>query len=257
MKHSPESLHLAEHIAKNHDVLEKIDSNPDRYPRLNELQHWQRMRLRETYADLKSQPRYREACIFFLEELYGGRDMRERDRQLERVVPIMRRFLPEHLLHAIGEAMRLQWISMQFDAELSRLIDGPLNQPSYAAGYRLMAEWQRREEQIHLIGELGELLDRTVKRRMIRRLLGWMHGPATAAGFGELQSFLVRGLDAFAAMGDATEFVETIVTREREALAAMRAGGDWPFERWIGNGPFEPQTDSGDIDHAANQTGLI
>ena len=239
MSHSSESQHLADQIAKNHAVLEHIDSNPDQYPRLDELQHWQRMRLRATYDDLKSQDRYREACIFFLEELYGGRDMRERDRQLERVVPIMRRFLPAHLLHAIGEAMRLQWISMQFDAELSRLIDGELNQPSYAAGYRQMAEWQRREEQIQLIGELGELLDKTVKRRMIRVLLKMMHGPAVAAGFGELQEFLVRGIEAFAAMGDASEFVGTIVRREREALAAMRDGVDWPFERWIGQGPQE------------------
>ncbi|MEM7054332.1 MAG: hypothetical protein AAF446_07250 [Pseudomonadota bacterium] len=239
MSHSSESQHLADQIAKNHAVVLHIDTNPARYPRLNELQHWQRMRLRATYDDLKSQQRYREACIFFLEELYGGRDMRERDRQLERVVPIMRRFLPEHLLHAIGEAMRLQWISMQFDAELSRLIDGELNQPSYAAAYRQMGEWQRREEQIQLIGELGQLLDETVKRKMIRRMLRWMHGPAVAAGFGELQEFLVRGIEAFAAMGDASEFVGTIVSREREALAAMRDGVDWPFERWIGQGPVE------------------
>jgi len=250
MSHSSESEHLTEQISKNHEVLEKIESNPDQYPRLDELQHWQRMRLRATYADLKSQERYREACVFFLEELYGGRDMRERDRQLERVVPIMRRFLPEHLLHAIGEAMRLQWISMQFDAELSRLIDGELNQPTYAAAYRQMGEWQRREEQIKLIGELGELLDQTVRRRMIRTLLKMMHGPAVAAGFGELQSFLVRGIESFAAMGDASEFVETIVTREREALAEMRNGSDWPFERWMGQGSFE---DSANAASAAQQ----
>ncbi|MEM1080816.1 MAG: hypothetical protein AAGH65_04465, partial [Pseudomonadota bacterium] len=84
MSHSSESQHLADQIANNHAVLERIDQHPDQFPRLNELQHWQRLRLRATYHDLRTQPRYAEACVFFLEELYGGRDMRERDRQLER-----------------------------------------------------------------------------------------------------------------------------------------------------------------------------
>jgi hypothetical protein len=234
----PGREHLDRHLRESQALLERLDADPDAHPRLDELQHWQRCRLRETYADLKAQPKFELACVFFLEELYGGRDMRERDRQLERVLPVMSRMLPDHLLGAMGDAMRLQWMSMDLDARLSRCLTDSLDQPEYARAYRRMAAWDERAEQIRLIRELGRLLQRTVRKRMIRRLVRMMHGPAVAAGFGKLQEFLAEGLDAFAAMGDdATEFVDTVVERETTALNRMRQGADWPFRAWIGDGP--------------------
>ncbi|MBY6205374.1 FFLEELY motif protein [Halomonas denitrificans] len=227
--------HLAEQVRRSLDLLDRLPADD---PVLERLQRWQRARLDATYADLAGQERFRDACVFFLDELYGGKDMRERDRQLERVVPIMRRFLPDHLLFAVGEAMRLQWMSLDLDARLAGHLAADLDQPEYARAYRELGAWQDREEQIALIGSLGRLLAETVQKKMIRRLVRWMRAPAEAAGVGRLQAFLMEGLDAFAVMGDrADTFVETIETRERQALEAMRSGSDWPFEPWIGRGP--------------------
>lgn len=234
----PGAGYLAEQIGQSQQLLTRLAEHPEQWPRLDELQHWQRVRLRETYDDLRRQPRFHAACVFFLEELYGGRDMRERDRQLEKALPIMRRMLPDDLLHAVGEAMRLQWMSMDFDARLSQVLSGELDQPEYARGYRQMAAWEGRREQIELIGKLGRLLTHWVRRPMIRRLIHWMHAPAHAAGFGKLQEFLAEGFDAFAEMGDQAEyFVTTIAARETRALERMEQGSDWPFAEWIGQGP--------------------
>lgn len=231
----PGAHHLAEQVQISLALLERLPAGD---PALDALQRWQRNRLDATYADLAAQPRFAAACLFFLDELYGGKDMRERDRQLERAVPVMRRFLPDHLLFAVGEAMRLQWMSLDLDARLTQQLDGPLDQPEYAAAYRRLAAWDEREEQIRLIGDLGALLVETVRKPLIRRLVRWMHRPAVAAGFGRLQEFLMEGLDAFHVMGEqGTDFVETIVDREQAALEAMRGGADWPFEAWIGRGP--------------------
>jgi hypothetical protein len=234
----PGRQHLARHLEESLQLLQRLDADPQAYPRLDELQHWQRCRLRETYADLKAQPQFESACVFFLEELYGGRDMRQRDQQLERVLPVMARTMPDHLLAAMGDAMRLQWMSMDLDARLSRHLEGELDQAEYARAYRRMAAWEEREEQIELIRELGRLLQRTVRKRMVRRLVRLMHGPAVAAGFGKLQEFLSQGLDAFATMGDeATLFIDTIHERETIALERMREGSGRPFADWIGDGP--------------------
>jgi len=230
--------HLAAQIERSQELLSRLDREHDQNPRLAELQRWQRARLRETYADLRARSRFEAACEFFLEELYGGRDMRERDQQLQRALPVMRRMLPDHLLHAVGEALRLQWISLDFDARLARRLDGPLDQPEYACAYQRLDGWDGRREQIQLIGELGDLLRRTVRVPMIRRLVRWMRRPAHAAGFGTLQEFLENGLDAFAAMGeDAEYFVDIILERERRALERMEQGESWPFHEWIGEGP--------------------
>lgn len=230
--------HLAAQTRESQILLDRLEKHADDYPRLAELQHWQRARLQQTYADLKRQPRFELACVFFLEELYGGRDMQARDAQLERATPIMSRMLPDHLLHAIGDAMRLQSMSMALDARLSQALDGVLDQAEYARAYRRLESWEARQEQIRLIDELGRLLKRTVAKPMIRRLVRWMHAPATAAGFGKLQEFLDEGLEAFGEMGaEADYFVDTIVEREIRALEHMRDGSEWPFEEWIEKGP--------------------
>ncbi|MFP4208412.1 MAG: FFLEELY motif protein [Wenzhouxiangella sp.] len=232
--------HLHEQIEINQALGERIQALEVPEARaLARLQHWQRRRLDATYQDLRDDPRYLPACEFFLDELYGGRDFVERDRQLMRAAPVMRRFLPDHLLAAVGDAMQLQAVSQQFDLALAELLCDvdPITQPDYARAYREQADWEGREHQLSLIRELGELLGQTVQRPLVHRLIRLMHGPAVLAGFGMLQVFLRDGLDAFAEMGPADHFLDTISAREHAGLEAMREGSDWPFERWIGHGP--------------------
>jgi hypothetical protein len=45
-----------------------------------------------------------------------------------------------------------------------------------------------------------------------------------------LQEFLERGLDAFEAMHGAKEFLDTVRTRERLAMAQLFSGARDPFE---------------------------
>jgi len=240
MSHQEAIDHLTAQIERNQDIAARLArAGPALNQRLIELQDWQRQRLDACYDDLRQTARYRPACDFFLDELYGGKDFRERDRQLARVVPVMRRFLPDHLLLAVGDAMRLQAVSLEFDLDLAELLIDVerIDQPAYAGAYRRHGAWDLRADQIDLIEGLGRVLDETVHRPMVHRLVRMMRGPAVLAGFGALQSFLTRGLDAFARMHGAEYFLDTITERERLALDAMKAGADWPFEQWIGEGP--------------------
>lgn len=231
--------HLDEQIRRNLAIAERIPAQGSLRDALDRLQSWQRARLDATYADLRRNDRFRPACDFFLDELYGGRDVHMRDRQLERVVPVMRRSMPGHMIHAAGEAMRLQAISLEFDFALAGLLADrmAIDQPVYARAYRRHADWDRRGEQLRLIRELGELLDETVQKRMVHRLVRLMRRPAELGGVARLQAFLQRGLDAFARMHGADAFLDTVVERERAALEAMQAGDEWPFRPWIGEGP--------------------
>lgn len=239
MKKGEATGHLAEQIDRNLAIAERIPAKGRLRESLDRVQHWQRERLDATYADLREQARFRPACDFFLDELYGGRDVHERDRQLRRVVPVMRRTLPGHLVFAVGEAMRLQAISLEFDFALARILIGvtDITQPDYARAYREHGAWEAREEQLRLIRELGELLVETVNRPMVHRLIGMMRKPAEMAGVGRLQAFLQRGLQAFYQMDGADEFLDIVIERESAALEAMKAGKDWPFEQWVGDGP--------------------
>lgn len=237
---SPGMAHLSKQIEYNQLVADQISESSQRHKQvLQALQHWQRARLDATYADLRSSDRYHAACEFFLDELYGGRDVAARDRQLSKAAPVMRRFLPDDLLGAVGDALRLQAMSLSFDFKMAGLMLEVecIDQPTYATAYCTDQDWAGRQEQLALIFELGHLLGETVQHAMVHRLIRMMRGPARLAGFGLLQSFLQEGLDAFATMGAPDLFLETINAREEQALEAMRSGELYPFRPWIGEGP--------------------
>lgn len=202
----------------------------DREP-LDRLQHWQQERLGRTYADLYRQPRYQKACAFFLDEIYGGLDFDARNRQLERVAPVMKRLLPGPMLAAVAEALDLQALSLEFDCQMAELLagEGAIDQASYARAYRQQGDFAGRKRQVRLIRHLGEALDDVVHRPGVHKLVRMMRFPARASGFGALQDFLEQGLEAFAAMDGAGEFLQAIEDREIRAIDAIRAGQDKPF----------------------------
>lgn len=193
------------------------------------LREWQAARLARTHADLLASPRYGQAAAFFLSDLYGPKDFSERDAEVERILPIMTSMLPVSGLRTLLLAVEVDALSERFDAAmvgvLGKLLDGPqLAADSYAEAYREVGDRDGREVQIRLIGETGEALDALARRPFVRGALKLMHGPAQLAGLGELHAFLQRGFDAFRSMGDAGEFLESIVGRERAVSRALFSG---------------------------------
>ena len=65
-------------------------------PALEDLQGWQRERFSRTYADFLARESDAAACRFFLDELYGGLEFRERNEDVSRVAPVMARTLPDY-----------------------------------------------------------------------------------------------------------------------------------------------------------------
>lgn len=213
---------------------------------------WQARRLRRTYADLEAMPRYAAAVRFFETDLYGGGDFAQRDADLARVVPVMKRLLPDRVIATVATAVELNVLSLDLDAALGRELaasrskmadeHGTTKQATaeprtadriavaeYCAAYRAAGCYVDRVLQIRMAGDVGVALDRYVHKPMLRGALGLMRKPAHAAGLGALQDFLERGFDAFAQMGGAVEFLATIETRERAVHDAIVGGSDIPF----------------------------
>jgi hypothetical protein len=215
--------------------LRDAEADPrNRLATLKAVQRWQAARLRESFADFLASPRQRPAAEFFLRDLYGDFDVSSRDRDIERVLPIMRRVLPEALLGAAADAMELAVLSHAFDlrvaAALHGLGGGRLDAARYAEAYRAAGLPRLRRHQVQLIHHLGMTLDRAVSTPAIGTLLRLSRGPARAAGLGALQSFLERGFAAFRALSGARAFVEEIARRELEVSRRLFAGHPRPFE---------------------------
>jgi hypothetical protein len=230
LKQNAARLKLA--LTDSHTLAARLDEPGFPLAELAIVQSWQRQRLATSYADFTSQERYSAAGDFFLDELYGGLHFRERDQEMERVLPVMVRMLRDDMLLALAEAFELQALSLGFDMQMTTqfLNKGwdKLSLSRYAEIYRACGRQDARDHQIELIHRLGLDLNRLVRHRLVMMLVRMLRGPAVAAGFGLLQSFLENGLRAFRIMGDGTEFIDSIRLREGEFMRSLLADKENP-----------------------------
>ena len=200
------------------------------------LQRWQARRLERSFADFLTDPRTAPAARFFLDDLYGDHDVTARDRGIERVLPLMRKLLPPHLIETAADAIELAWLSHALDLRLVDRLEragtkaAGIDERSYARAYREVGKPRLRERQIRLILRVGASLDQAVHKPWIPRLLRASRLPARLAGLGDLQGFLERGFDAFRALRGADGFLGAIAARERETARRLLTGHPRPFE---------------------------
>ena len=217
-------------LERNQALRDVFAGDPRLRKQLLRLQKWQSKRLLRSHDDLHANPRYRLAVEFFFNELYGT-DARRRDSDMIKVQRAMERLLPREGLEALCLAVELETLSQELDADVARALPpGGITVARYAEAYRGAGRRADRERQIALTSEIGEYLDGVVRKPIIRGLVRLARGPAHAAGFGVLQEFLERGLNAFLAMDGADEFLAIIRDRETLYMRRMLDGRDDPFD---------------------------
>lgn len=210
-------------------------------PAQEALSAWQTSRLAGTYADFAAQRRFQPAIEFFLEDLYGTKDFAQRDADIERVYPIMVRVLSENAMHSLSLAVELHALTQQLDSQMIHVLHDELevaigeprvelDKETYAEAYRRCDNADARQRQIDLVVESGALLGEVVHHPFIYVTARIARRPAKAAGFGELQDFIERGLSAFRRMKDATPFLDAIRHRETAILEQIVSGE--PLTSW-------------------------
>lgn len=104
-----------------------------------------------------------------------------------------------------------------------------LTEERYLALYRAVGRREMRARQIDLVEDVGRELDRLVGKPFLFRILKGMEGPARLAGLGRMQSFLVKGFEAFRHMRGAEDFIRIIAARERATMHANFSEGTGPL----------------------------
>lgn len=185
----------------------------------------QHARFERSYSDMLADLRYRDAALFFLEDLYGPSDFSARDQQFARVVPALVRLFPEAIVRTVSELGTLHALSERLDTAMARSLGGELvTLDRYAHAWRKVGEPDAREAQVSLMLSVGGALDRYTRSALLRNSLRLMRKPASAAGLGALQGFLERGFDTFRAMRGAEDFLGLIAQRERSLASRLFAG---------------------------------
>jgi len=190
-------------------------ADPELQARVQALKVYQQRRFAQTYDDLLASPRYEAATRFFLHELYGPGDYRQRDAQFARVIPTLTRLFPEDVIDTVAKLAQLHALSERLDTRMAEHLMSPdVTAREYAIAWRACGEPGLRSQQIELTMAVGESLDRLTRRPLLRQSLKLMRGPAQMAGLGALQGFLESGFDTFRAMRGAAEFLSTVRQRE-------------------------------------------
>ena len=196
------------------------------------VKRWQSERLAHTYADLAAQPRYAPPVDFFLNDLYAAKDFAQRDAEMIRIYPTLKRLLPQSMVETVGLALELDALSEELDQTLTRLLfakGNAVTQNSYADAFRRCGSEARRMRQVDLVNSVGKRLDAAVDKPFIYSTLKLLRGPAKLAGLSQLQHFLERGFGAFRHMNGADDFLATIATRESEIIRRIFSGHPSPF----------------------------
>jgi hypothetical protein len=190
--------------------------------RVAAVKRYQHARFSRDYAGLIASTRYGAAAGFFLEDLYGPMEFGDRDAQFERVIPAMGKLLPDEVMHTVVQLAELHALSEDLDQQMALALDADdVEAGSYRAAWLSVGRREDRERQVSLLIAIGDALDRHTRHAWLRTTLKLMRGPARAAGLSQLQSFLERGFAAFAAMGNAQEFLAIIAANERQQILDM------------------------------------
>lgn len=195
------------------------------------LQEWQCKRLLTTHDDLRSEPEFADAMQFFVDELYGPKDFSQRDKDLTRVIPKLAAVLPEKALKALNDALRLNTLSFDLDldmvnalCELNDIEDFSrfeIHSDSYAQAYRKVGRQHDRAAQIDIVEQLGLQLADVVHVKGIGLLIKMAKKPAEIAGVKTLHEFLADGFKSFKKLGNVRDFLDPIVTRERQMMVDL------------------------------------
>lgn len=222
---------LRGHIAGDRELVDATGLSPQ----MAQLRQWQVDRLTQTHGDLLRSQRYGRACQFFLTDIYGARDFNQRDADAENVYNTMRKYLPDRLLVTMGKAIQLNRITEKLDNHLLQVLvnelemNESLTAEQYAAAYRRCDNYAEREKQLAMVMDTGRGVDNLTRIPMIGMVLRAARGPATRAGWLELQEFMERGYAAFKEMKGADQFLAIVEQRERRILDQIFAGAPHPF----------------------------
>lgn len=214
--------------------LERVDierqrreADPPLQLKVQLLKQYQQRRFEWTYRDLAASPRYCAAVRFFLVDLYGPLDFRQRDQEFARIVPRIEKFFPAEVRATVLDLARLHALSEELDSAMARALAQPTVGPlDYVQAWRHVGRRQERVLQLEWVLAIGRALDRHTRHAWLVNTLKLMRVPARAAGLSALQAFLERGMTGFRSIGGATEFLGIIEAREIELMNAMFADED-------------------------------
>ena len=188
--------------------------------KLNEVQDWQRARIRHTHSALFEQPKNQPMANYFLTQLYGGEEFKLLAQQLERILPKakkLERLAKESALETGSMAIQAAILAIELDMHLAQWLierDLPVNQDNMLAAYRDVNEAAERRVQIGNLKEVCYRTDKYLNSFMLRKAFGLAKGTAYRHNYQPLYDFIDAGFVAMKPLDSVSGFIDSFCARE-------------------------------------------
>ncbi|CAM2065528.1 hypothetical protein SCOR_09110 [Sulfidibacter corallicola] len=192
-------------------------------PRYRYLKGFQSKRLRDTYDDFASRPKYASACYFFFEEIYSTEDTTDRDESFRKIYGTVQRFLGGEVVESMTRLIELQELTIKLDMRILDVLlerEAPVEfgMETYESAYKLSENYQERVRQIELLEFTLRLIHKISHRFGIGMVLKGLRSACVLLGHTRMVDFLMSGYKAFADLKSIEPLVSAMSQRERERL---------------------------------------
>jgi hypothetical protein len=228
-------LHLLVGLQDQEEAQHTAIQGTELEPGLARLRAWQSQRLGRTYADFLDDKQFGQACRFFQTDIYAPRDFSQRDHDLERLYHLLSCCLPGHMLRLLRQVITLNALTNALDRAMLKVMVEDLgavesiSTEQYAQAYILCNQYAERKEQIDLLLSVISEVLKGARFPLTGPTLKLARGPAQAAGWVELYSYLERAYTAFRPIRTPKVFIQAVEQREMRILDRIFARHPDPF----------------------------
>ena len=184
--------------------------------------------VKETYADLLKQARYKKAVNFLADDLLGGNNLGQRGSDLKKAKSAMTRMLPDALLGTVARSVEFTAVTLEIESAVALQFKAKdiennvslFDQHIYAA-VRSAVKKDHLLHQSELVLMIGKEIESVVNRPFVSTALKMCRKPAKLIGLSELQDFLERGFESFKEMRGSQQFLRLFKERETALIESI------------------------------------
>lgn len=195
-------------------------TNPALSQKLDEVQAWQRKRIKQTHQALFSLPENRLMGEYFVNKLYGGSEFDILAKQLERIVPKARkleRLAPSAALETGTLGILSAIVAIELDLHLAEWLlaqDLPVNHDNMLLAYRNVNEADERRSQLASLKDVCYRTDKYINSFMLQKAFALSKKTAYKHNFHPLYDFIADGFAAIKPLRSVGSFIEPVCERE-------------------------------------------
>lgn len=213
---------IAESILINLESVSKlrvaVSESESLSNKVKALKIYQKKRLEKTHVNLFQNQDTRGAAEFFLSEIYSDKDFSKRDKDLNKVVPMMTKIFNQEMLVVLDYAFELDYLTEKMDVIVAKNLSGNFTDDEYEKVYANKTSFEDRSRQIYLTDMLGKKLISITKLPLIGGLLNKMGLPAKLMGMGDIHNLLKNGFNIFKNTPDIDGFLIELIDKEKSIL---------------------------------------